>query len=192
MISRRSHYEAAFEAYLRQRRIPYLAAEPARRRVPGHPGVKLFDYVVHADPDGRFLVDVKGRKVTRSPRSSGWDTWVTAADLDGLTRWQAAFGDGFSAAFVFAHWLAGVEWPTPAEAFEFAGRAYVFGVVLLEDYLAHSRRRSPRWRTVCVPRGEFRCIVRAPREFWPSGADDGDAPRASIAALPIGRDSYNS
>jgi len=191
VTSRRCHYEVAFETYLRERRIPYVAAEPARYRVPGRPGVKLFDYIVDGNHDRRFLVDVKGRKVTKSPRARGWDTWVTAADLDGLRLWQAAFGNGFTAAFVFAHWLVGVEQPTHARGFDLAGRTYVFSVVLLDDYLARSRQRSTRWRTVCVPRSEFQSIVHAPQTVWPNGTDPADSLPASIAALPPGCVSYN-
>ncbi len=81
MAQRRHHYERAFETFLRQRRIPYVAVDEARKallssdatfRINGdEPGtdeaLKSFDFVLYGQ-SRNFLIDVKGRKVLkRSP-----------------------------------------------------------------------------------------------------------------------------
>jgi hypothetical protein len=170
---RRSHYELAFEAYLSERRTPYVAVEEMKRAVPGRPGIKLFDYIVYGESGTNYLVDVKGRKVpgrTRS-RESGLETWVTAADVSGLTEWQSVFGAGFAAAFVFAHWRTGLAVGESDGRFDFAGRSYTFRVIDLADYQRHQRQRSPRWRTVCLPRESYRRLSRRPEDVW-GKADD--------------------
>ncbi len=185
---RRTHYELAFEAYLDQQKTPYVVVEEMKRAIPGRPGIKLFDYIVYGNGGTNYLVDVKGRKVSGRARTrdSGLETWVTAADLDGLSEWTAIFGSGFRAGFLFAHWLSGRTAGESDDLFAFAGRAYELRVVLLSDYLAHRRARSPRWKTVCLPREEFRRLARPPVDFW------GGVPGLrQPGALPAASDSYN-
>jgi len=88
-MASRDHYQHAFEAYVRQHRLPYVSVDEARRALlprPGSPAVdspaaasyhpantaatlKSFDFVVYA-PDANLLVEVKGRKVVhRRPPS---------------------------------------------------------------------------------------------------------------------------
>lgn len=86
-MASKDHYQRAFEAYLREKRLPYVSVDEARRallpdgtalklerpqpspqpaaRAPGHAGsLKSFDFVVYA-PESNLLVEVKGRKVSR-------------------------------------------------------------------------------------------------------------------------------
>lgn len=93
MAQRRHHYERAFEAFLRQRRIPYVAVDEAKKallppeaslrvRVEGAEGgggdgdegraIKSFDFVVYGQ-SGNFLLEIKGRKVARKVGSGGGD-----------------------------------------------------------------------------------------------------------------------
>lgn len=95
MGQRRFHYEHAFEALLRRRRLPYVCVDEARKallperaiprlsnRLPdgrmssetdsvgatkSRHSLKSFDFVVY-DGDRSLLVDVKGRKVTHRQR----------------------------------------------------------------------------------------------------------------------------
>ena len=74
MAQRRHHYEAAFEGYLRQRRIPYVAVDEAKKSLlPGSPAgvggvraLKSFDFVLYGQGNN-LLAEVKGRRVA-SPR----------------------------------------------------------------------------------------------------------------------------
>src|SRR5690606_25656822 len=85
------HYERAFEAYLRSRRIPYVAVDEARKTLlpgpgPGtasRPAIKSFDFVVYGR-NTNLLVDIKGRRVAYARRRAGsplavgrLDSWVT-------------------------------------------------------------------------------------------------------------------
>jgi len=80
-MQRRHHYEHAFEAFLRARRIPYVAVDEARKALlpdsarfrlgppdadPAEHALKSFDFVLYGDPN--LLVEIKGRKVAR-PRT---------------------------------------------------------------------------------------------------------------------------
>ncbi len=85
MAQRRHHYERAFETFLRQRRIPYVAVDEARKallppdasfRVAGSPdgagggdeALKSFDFVLYGEACN-FLIDVKGRKVLKRAKA---------------------------------------------------------------------------------------------------------------------------
>lgn len=101
MAQRRHHYERAFEGYLRDQRVPYMAVNEARRALlpkqaklelidtkNGDGGeksaIKNFDFVVYGDPaddgavDGRvglgadnLLVEIKGRRLPRMRLADG-------------------------------------------------------------------------------------------------------------------------
>jgi len=182
MLTRRSHYELAFEAYLIRRQTPYVAVEDIRRSVPGRPGIKLFDYVVYGEQGRNFIVDVKGRKVAGSGGGAGrgLDSWVTAADLDGLAEWQAVFGAGFQAAFVFAHWRSDSGAGGGPDVFYFAGRGYSFRIVHLDEYCAARRMRSPKWKTFVLPQREFDRLARTPESEWGGPGDGFTRPLALV------------
>lgn len=180
MTQRRHHYEAAFEDFLRSARIPYVAVDEAKkallpesasprlelRRGGGGEGderassVKSFDFVIYGESQN-LLLEVKGRRV--SPRAltsrSRLENWVTQDDVDSLATWGALFGQGFEPAFVFVYWCE--EQPPDAlfqEIFESRGRWYALRSVLLSDYRANMKVRSPRWRTVHIASSRFEQI----------------------------------
>lgn len=91
MTQRRHHYEQAFEHYLRERRVPYVAVNEARKallpdsasnRLGGGggkggdggvggrgaraPSLKSFDFVLYGEPTN-MLAEIKGRKVGGRP-----------------------------------------------------------------------------------------------------------------------------
>lgn len=134
MTQRRHHYEVAFEDFLRDRRIPYVAVDEAKKALlPGlcgpvggqgpEPGlaVKSFDFVLYGESTN-LLVEVKGRRLahrkssTRArssvgpvllrlpPARSAMQNWVTKDDVESLRTWEGLFGRGFEAVFVFVYW----------------------------------------------------------------------------------------
>lgn len=179
MTIRRSHYEIAFERYLTRLGVAFVSVEDVKRNISGGPGIKLFDYIVYPGGEVNYLVDVKGRKVNggKSGRSRTWKSWVTAADIAGLTEWEAVFGAGFRSAFVFAHWLDRTGPWRDADVERLAGRNYSFQLVLLDEYRAHQRVLSPRWRTVTLSRADFVRLARTPSRLW-------NAQVAPVAAGP--------
>jgi hypothetical protein len=62
MANRDNHYEAAFEAYLRSRGVPYVAVDEARRTLLGGTSIKSLDFIVSPVGAQSLLVDVKGRR----------------------------------------------------------------------------------------------------------------------------------
>jgi len=180
MGQRRHHYEAAFEAYLRQRRIPYVCVDEAKKTLlpagaslrlaegPGEPGksLKSFDFVVYGQ-DLNLLVEIKGRKVParRSGSRDGLgrqvgqgrlECWVTQDDIASLSAWERLFGPGFEAVLIFVYWCD--EQPPDGlfqEICAHNGRWYALRSIPLASYREHLRQRSARWRTVDLARGDF-------------------------------------
>ena len=165
MADRNVHYEAAFEAYLRGRGIPYVAVDEAKKAMFSNAKLKSFDFVVYSKAGPNLLVDIKGRQLRGKNGSAGcYQTWATEQDVADLLQWQQVFGDGFSAVLMFVYWI---DPPLVPEAgmFEHRDRWYqVFGVELRE-YQEHMRRRSVKWETVALPQADFRSLAR-PIESW--------------------------
>lgn len=167
MAQRRFHYDAAFEQYLREKAIPYVAVDEARRALQASsstPGgikpLKSFDFVVYSQAGSNLLVDVKGRKHTgRSTKSL--DNWVTQGDVDSMHQWEQIFGKGFIGVFAFLYWCDAQ--PPDAlfqDIFLCENRWYALLAIRLGDYRLHLRQRSSRWSTVCVPAADFHRLAQ--------------------------------
>lgn len=169
MANRDNHYEAAFEAWLRDHRVPYVAVDEARRsRFPGG-SIKCLDFIVSL-PDGfSWLVDVKGRRFPSGGQKQYWKNWSTRDDLVSLARWERWFGERFGGLFVFAYNVVGNRSPLPAERlYEFRGELYAFVGIRLREYAMHARQISPRWDTLAVSAANFRQLAAPVEEFFVS------------------------
>ncbi|MFK7758595.1 MAG: HYExAFE family protein [Phycisphaerales bacterium] len=182
MAQRQHHYERAFESYLRDQRLPYVAVNEARRALlpkgaqlaleggGTSQAIKNFDFVVYGDDQGRaenLLVEVKGRRLPRlkladgRPAKARLESWVTMDDVDALRSWETMFGDGYQAVFVFVYWCDDV--PPDGlftEVFEYQGRWYTVRAVTLSDYMELMKVRSPKWRTVNLSSGDYERVWR--------------------------------
>jgi hypothetical protein len=169
-MHRDNHYEAAFEAFLRARRLPYIAVDEARRSLVADGSLKSLDFIV--SPRGRlsWLVDVKGRRFPSGDvHHQYWKNWSTRDDLRSLAVWQQHFGAEFCPLLVFAYHLVGCRSPLPRQQlFEFRGEHYGFLGVRLADYVPHARPLSESWDTVAMPTGLFRRAAR-PLDDWLGG-----------------------
>ncbi len=207
MAQRRHHYERAFEAYLRERRIPYVAVNEARKALlpPGArlrldgagdagPDLKSFDFVVYGE-NTNMLIEIKGRKVPArkgTGRGGGrLESWVTLDDVASLKAWQRLFGPGYEGAFVFVYHCE--DQPPDGlfqEVIEREGRWYALRAIALDEYEGSMKTRSPRWRTVDLPREAFARLSRpftAPSAESPLGLGlEPDAGSALPALAPIG------
>lgn len=174
MAQRRHHYEAAFETFVRQRRIPYVAVNEARRallpegadlRLSTGERLKSFDFVLYGS-GGNLLTEVKGRRLafgqsgstSRRPRL---ECWATREDVESLSAWEGLFGESFEAAFVFVY---GCE-VLPPDAFfdeliEHRGRWYGLRAVRLADFRAAMKPRSERWGTFDLRPADFDRLSR--------------------------------
>ena len=186
-MDRGNHYEAAFEAFLRQRRMPYVAVDETKKALFAGSKLKSFDFVVYSKSGPNLLVDVKGRRARGGEGSVPLQTWATRRDVDDLLEWERIFGDGFSAVFAFVYETDPVLSPPPGHFVHRRGRDaeldedrlpgdtatmqgggerhYLMLGVNLADYRGRMSRRSVKWDTVALPMADFRAMAR-PIESW--------------------------
>ena len=164
MAKRDNHYEAAFEAFLRARRIPYVAVDEAKKALFANAKLKSFDFVVYSKYGPNLLIDVKGRQCRDRTGRKGFETWTTERDVEDLRQWEQVFGEGFKAVLTFIYWI---DPPLTPEVgmFEHRDRWYLLMGIDLAEYRNAMRRRSIKWETVCLPADEFRNLAR-PLESW--------------------------
>lgn len=163
MAKRDNVYEAAFEAYLRFWRVPYVAVDEAKRSLDERQSLKSPDFIVSpAGHERSWLVDVKGRKFPTGRRKQYWKNWSTTDELQSLASWESLFGPRFRGLLVFAYQVVGDRAPLPPdELFEFRGGLFGFVAIRLDHYASWSRTLSPRWGTVMVPAVPFRSLARS-------------------------------
>jgi hypothetical protein len=170
-MNRDNHYEAAFEAFLRARQLPYIAVDEARRSVVENGSLKSLDFIVSPPGQMSLLIDVKGRRFpSGEEHHQYWKNWSTRDDLRSLAAWQTSFGPNFCPILVFAYHLVAGRSPLPPERlFEFRGDHYGFLGVRLADYVPHARPLSDSWDTVAMPTTLFRRAAR-PIDDWLIGS----------------------
>ncbi len=159
MALRGNHYDAAFEAFLRTRRTPYVAVDEKRRALLEQQSLKSMDFIVYSQRAANLLVDVKGRRFPSGDPESGhrWENWATAEDLPALLKWQDVFGNDFRALLVFAyHVVSDSEREQFDDLYSFRDRVYAFYGVWADEYRQAMHTRSESWQTVTVASGVFR------------------------------------
>jgi hypothetical protein len=169
-MDRGNHYEAAFEAFLQDRRLCYVAVDETRRTLDDDGPIKSLDFIVHGTSGKRLLVDIKGR---RYPGGSAgrerrvWECWSTRDDITGLIRWIERFGPDSQGVLVFAYQLQpSVELPSDTDdLWTWRERRYLYRAMDVTDYQRHMRVRSPKWGTVDLSGPVFRELVRPLHHF---------------------------
>src|SRR5438552_6772267 len=124
MADRSVHYEAAFEAFLRHRGIPYVAVDEAKKALFSNAKLKSFDFVVYSKNGPNLLIDVKGRQLRDRTAKRGFETWTTERDVSDLMQWEQVFGEGFNALIGFIYWIHTPLTPEPG-MFAFRDRWYL-------------------------------------------------------------------
>ena len=161
---RLNHYERAFGNWLIDNHVQYIAVDEKKRAALGRSNIKSFDYLLYPPGSQIIVTEVKGRKFkgTSFAKLAGFECWVTADDVAGLTRWEEIFGPGHSAVFVFAYRIENIDVDFDGRAvYEFNDSRYIFFGVRLDDYCTFMKRRSPKWRTVTLSADKFRrCAVQ--------------------------------
>jgi hypothetical protein len=181
MAKRDNHYEAAFEAWLRLLRVPYVAVDEAHRSAAPLPSrgertIKSLDFIVSPShckgkesQPGSWLVDIKGRQFPTAGRQY-WRNWSTADELESLSSWEALFDNRSTGLLVFAYNVIGDRGPLPAEElFVYRERLYGFVAIRLDHYASFAKPLSARWGTVSMPTAEFRALARSARDFFGVG-----------------------
>ncbi len=159
-----NHYERAFENWLIDNHIEYIAVDEHKTAAFGHPEIKSFDFLLHLHNGQIIIAEVKGRrfKGTSFAKLTGFECWVTTEDVDGLVKWRQVFGLGHQAIFVFVYKIENVDVDFDGrDVFDFDANRYVFFCVKLDDYKKFMKRRSPKWQTVTLPADKFRqCAIQ--------------------------------
>lgn len=187
MAKRENHYEAAFEAWLRWLRVPYVAVDESHRAAAVAAGrertLKSLDFIV--SPVGEsvnWLVDVKGRQFPTAGRQY-WRNWSTADELESLAAWEELLGPRSMGLLVFAYNVVGEVSPLPAdELFVHSNSLYAFVGIRLDHYASCAKPLSPRWGTVTLSVPQFRSLARPVRELLAAPLPRGPA----TARLPVG------
>ncbi len=156
---RSNHYERAFGNWLRDNHVQYIAVDEKKRTQLERSKIKSFDYLLYPPAGQIYIAEVKGRKYkgTSLENLAGFQTWVTAQDIEGLAQWQKILGPPHLALLVFAYLIEKIDVDfdgTPC--YEFAARRYIFFAVTLDDYCKFMKLRSPKWQTVTMPAQNFR------------------------------------
>jgi len=159
-----NHYEQAFESWLIDNRVQYVAVDERKKAAFGQSKVKSFDFLLYAAGGQTLIAEVKGRlfKGNSLAGLKGMQCWVTADDIDGLLQWQQVFGSDYRAVFVFAYRMVKVDVDFDGRGcYNFDDNRYVFFAVRLEDYRGFMKLRSPKWKTVTLSAAMFRrCAVQ--------------------------------
>ena len=170
MTRRHNHYEAAFEACLRENEVPYVAVDEAKRARMGGRSLKSLDFIV--SPVGgahRWLVDVKGRRFGSSgagKRHQAWKNWSTRDDIESMAHWQQLFGPPFTPLLAFAYEIVDDVAPLAAnQLFRFRKRLYGMVAIRFDHYVSGARVISPRWGTCAMPSERFRELARPLTHF---------------------------
>jgi len=158
MVQRHNHYELAFEAYLRDHRVAYVAVNEQRRSLIAQGSLKNLDFIVTPSDSVSLLVDIKGRRFPSGERHKQyWRNWSTWDDLESLARWQNKLGTGSCALLVFAYHVMGARSPVEMDRlYAFRDRWYAFLAVRVVDYVQFARPLSARWQTAAMPTRLFR------------------------------------
>jgi hypothetical protein len=166
MAKRDNHYEAAFEAWLRWLRVPYVAVDESRRAELGSRSLKSLDFIVSpAAHQATWLIDIKGRQFPTAGHQY-WRNWSTADELTSLASWEELLGARSGGLLVFAYNVIGDQAPLPAdELFVHRHRLYGFVGIRLDHYTGSAKPLSQRWGTVTVSIPRFRALARPVREF---------------------------
>jgi hypothetical protein len=168
----RNHYEVAFENWLIDNHIQYIAIDERKKAAFARGKVKSFDFLLYPRNGQVIIVEVKGRKFkgTTLSKLTGLECWVTTEDIDGLTKWQEIFGPGHQAIFVFTYNVENIDVDFDGrEAYDFAQKRYIFLGVKLDDYRSFMKVRSPKWQTVTLPAEKFRRCVMQIRALFLTG-----------------------
>lgn len=165
-MKRDNHYEAAFEAYLRDKGVGFLAVDEAKRSLLGGDSIKSLDFVVVGPDTSKLVVDVKGRKFpggsAEKPGRKVWQNWSTREDVEGVARWAGIFGPEFRGILAFVyHMLPSVSLPegTP-DLFVFREQNYLMRGIEVSEYRERMKTRSEKWGTVDLSVENFRESIR--------------------------------
>lgn len=164
-MDRYNHYETAFAALLRDRRVSFVPIDESRRSYEGNASVKSLDFIIHGSRGEQFVVDVKGRKFPggkpEKPKRT-WECWATQGDVDDAQLWASKFGPNYRALFVFSYHLVSDDMPLMEHdtLWNWQDKRYLLRAIPVDVYAQAMKVRSPKWGTVYLHSQDFHRLVR--------------------------------
>lgn len=165
---RLAEYERSFEHLLREHEVLYLAIDESKRPKFRGSSVKNFDFVVISF-NGRFLIDVKGKRLRYGGRSGNarLENWVRRDDVLGLMEWSSHFS-GFTPLLLFVYRIdQASDRELFTDLFKFNGAEFGLAAVDLSTYYTSAVERSAGFDAVNVHQEQFRKIARPLSYFIP-------------------------
>lgn len=150
-----NHYEQALEQHLLTREVPLLPVKEEEVVKARGRRVKNFDYLVYRPGRQHWLLEVKGRSLTRSITPNAW---TTAEDISNLWGWRTLFGADFQPVLAFCFDVTGND-RLPVH-YTWGGRDYQSWLVSLDAFQRLASERSRRWRTLHLTRRAFLACAR--------------------------------
>jgi hypothetical protein len=162
------HYEKAFESWLKDNGIQYLAVDQQKRAAFSKSKIKSFDFLFYAPDSNAYIAEIKGRKFTSKTFTAfgSLPNWVTIDDVKGLESWTEIFGKNYQGLFIFVYNLENIDVDADGrEIFEYRDKRYVFMAVMLDDYKNGVTIRSKKWATVHLSAEYYKNCVVSPDEL---------------------------
>ena len=156
-MDRSNHYEAAFEAYLKDKGLSYIAIDETRPALYGAKTLKNLDFIVHATllrtcSSTSRAGDFRQAHPTK-PRAV-WECWSTSDDLEALDSLAPAVWLGYQGLLLF---LYDIDPGSPAcpTTSKISGVSAAIAICCGRSpptiIKCTSALRSPRWGTVSLP-----------------------------------------
>ncbi len=137
------HQEVAFEHFLRNRNLSYLAVDEAKRPVAVD---KNFDFLVLTKTKA-YAIDVKGKQIPYKGGSGFlWETWIHQKDLMGLRQWEDLLKPLFrcevESLIAYTYWIREAAFLEKFETvFMHQGRKYGIKAITISEF---ERLKQPR------------------------------------------------
>ena len=182
MANSMNDYEKAFESWLQDNGVRFMAMDQNKRRIFARDKVKTFDFLLYpANPAPStglkkvVIAEIKGRKFKGRSLAglAGMQSWVTMDDVRGLADWEQVLAESkplgdvtIEASFIFAYKFDNIDVESDGtETYDFEDDQYIFYAVTLADYKKFMTLRSPKWETVTLPAAKFRQVAIDVRKF---------------------------
>ena len=174
MVKRWYHQEVAFEHFLRDRNISYLAIDEAKRPVAID---KNFDFLVFTEAKV-YAIDVKGKQIPYLWKGGSgflWETWIHPKDLTGLRQWQDMLSPLFrcevESLITYVYWIRERSFISDFRSvYKFRAKNYGIKAITLSDFYKHKQIRGalpPEPHEWELPRKQAKRLLRDIDLFLP-------------------------
>lgn len=144
MVKRSVHQEVAFEHYIREKDLTYLAIDEAKRPMAID---KNFDFLV-LTKNKVIAIDVKGKQIPYKGKGGYlWETWIHSKDLTGLRQWEDMFKSLLNcpveSLFVYVYLINDKIFCKDFQTiYKYHGKAYGIKAITITEFERHKKVRS--------------------------------------------------